>query len=199
MPDSGPGRAGPRLETERLLLRRWAAADLDGLAAMNADPEVMEHFPATLSRAEAALLLARLEAGFERDGYGFWAVELRDGGTLAGFVGLSPVPDDLPLAPAVEVGWRLGREHWGKGIAHEGAQAAIAYGFGTLGIDEIVAYTAAGNERSRRLMERLGMSHDAAGDFDHPRVAPGTELSRHVVYRIGRDRSQAPSPGAGHA
>ena len=125
-----PRAGGPALETERLLLRRWRAADLDALAAMNADPEVMEHFPETLSRAEAALLLARLQAGFERDGYGFWAVELRDGAALAGFVGISPVPDDIPLAPAVEVGWRLGREHWGKGIAHEGAQAAIGYGFG---------------------------------------------------------------------
>jgi len=177
---------GPALETERLLLRRWRAADLDALAAINADPEVMEHFPAALSRTEAALLLARLQAGFERDGYGFWAVELRDGGTLAGFVGISPVPDDIPLAPAVEVGWRLGREHWGKGIAREGAQAAVGYGFETLGLDEIVAYTAASNERSRRLMERLGMRRDAGADFDHPRIAPGASLSRHVTYRLAR-------------
>ncbi len=187
MPDGGPpaGR-GPVLETERLLLRRWRAEDLDPLAEMNADPEVMEHFPATLSRAETALLLARLEAGFERDGYGFWAVELRANGALAGFVGLAPVPADIPFAPAVEVGWRLGRAYWGKGLAHEGAQAALAYGFGTLGLEEIVAYTAATNERSRRLMERLGMSYDAAADFDHPRVDPGSALSRHVVYRIAR-------------
>ncbi len=184
MPDAGPG---PALQTERLLLRRWRAADLGALAEMNADPQVMEHFPATLSRAEAALLLARLEAGFERDGYGFWAVALREDGALAGFVGLSPVPDDIPLAPAVEVGWRLGRDFWGRGIAREAAAAALAYGFGTLGLDRIVAYTAAGNERSRRLMERLGMSHDATADFDHPRLEPAGPLSRHVMYSIERD------------
>ncbi len=184
MPDVGPG---PALETERLLLRRWRAADLDPLAEMNADPEVMEHFPATLSRAEAALLLARLEAGFERDGYGFWAVELREDGALAGFVGLSPVPDDIALAPAVEVGWRLGRDFWGRGIAREAAAAALAFAFGTLELGEVVAYTAAGNDRSRRLMERLGMRHDATADFDHPRLAAGDELSRHVVYRVGRE------------
>ena len=146
----------------------------------------MEHFPATLSRTEAALLLARLEAGFERDGYGFWAVEVRGESPLAGFVGLSPVPEDIPFAPGVEVGWRLGREHWGRGIAHEAAAAALDYGFGTLHLDEIVAYTAVGNSRSRRLMERLGMSYDAAGDFDHPRVSSDSPLARHVVYRLAR-------------
>ena len=181
MPAGGPG---PVLETGRLLLRRWRAEDLGPLAELNADPEVMEHFPATLSRTEVALLLARLEAGFERDGYGFWAVELRGEPTLAGFVGLSPVPRDFPLAPAVEIGWRLGRAHWGQGIAREAAEAALAYGFQTLGLEEIVAYTSTGNERSRRLMERLGMARDASADFDHPRIAAGDRLERHVVYRI---------------
>jgi RimJ/RimL family protein N-acetyltransferase len=184
VPDGGPG---PVLETERLLLRRWRAADLDPLAEMNADPQVMEHFPATLSRAEAALMLARLEAGFERDGYGFWAVELREDGALAGFVGLSPVPEDIPFAPAVEVGWRLARPYWGRGIAGEAAEAALGFGFATLGLEEIVAYTATGNERSRRLMERLGMSYDAGGDFDHPRVAAGDRLAAHVLYRLRRE------------
>jgi ribosomal-protein-alanine N-acetyltransferase len=177
---------GPVLETPRLLLRRWRAEDLEPLAELNADAEVMEHFPATLSRTEAALLLARLEAGFERDGYGFWAVEIRGECPLAGFVGLSPVPEDIPLAPGVEVGWRLGREHWGKGIAREAAEAALSYGFGTLDLQEIVAYTATGNERSRRLMERLGMSYDAAAGFDHPRVRSESPLAPHVVYRLAR-------------
>jgi RimJ/RimL family protein N-acetyltransferase len=178
---SGPG---PVLETERVVLRRWRAEDLEPLAELNADPEVMEHFPATLSRAEVALLIARLEAGFERDGYGFWALTLRPGGELAGLAGLSPVPHDIPLAPAVEIGWRLAREQWGRGIAQEAARASAAYGFEQLGLEEIVAYTAADNARSRRLMERLGMSRDAAADFDHPRVAPGSPLERHVVYRL---------------
>ena len=146
----------------------------------------MEHFPATLSRTEAALLLARLEGGFERDGYGFWAVELRDDGTLAGFVGLSPVAEDMSFAPAVEVGWRLARDQWGRGIAYEAAEATLAHGFTVLGVDEIVAYTTVRNARSRRLMERLGMSHDPRADFDHPRIEPASPVARHVVYRIGR-------------
>jgi RimJ/RimL family protein N-acetyltransferase len=180
-----------QLETERLLLRRWHTGDLEPIAALSADPEVMEHFPATLSGTEAALLIARLEAGFERDGYGFWAVELRETGALAGFVGLSPVPEEIRLAPAVEIGWRLARTQWGRGIAHEAASAALAYGFGVLGLDEIVAYTAATNDRSRRLMERLGMRRDEDRDFDHPRIAAGTRLATHVVYRIA-----APPSGA---
>jgi ribosomal-protein-alanine N-acetyltransferase len=154
------------------------------MAALSADPEVMEHFPATLSHVEVALLIARLEAGFERDGYGFWAVELRGEGTVAGFVGLSPVPGDIPLAPAVEIGWRLARAQWGRGIAHEAATAALAHGFGPLGLDEIVAYTAATNQRSRHLMERLGMRRDVESDFDHPRIAAGSPLAPHVVYRL---------------
>jgi len=146
----------------------------------------MEHLPSTYTRTEVALLIARLEAGFERDGYGFWAVEVRDETALAGFVGLSPVPEDIPFAPAVEIGWRLARSYWGRGIAHEAAEASLAHGFGPLGLPEIVAYTAAGNERSRRLMERLGMSYDEDGDFDHPRIPAGDPLARHVLYRIAR-------------
>ncbi len=180
-------RPGPELETARLVLRRWREEDLAPMAAINADREVMEHFPASMSRAEVALLIARMEAGFERDGYGFWAVELREEGTLAGFVGISPVPGDIPVAPSVEVGWRLARAQWGKGIAHEAAQASLDHGFGALGLEEIVAYTSVENGRSRRLMERLGMRHDPAADFDHPRVPTGSALARHVVYRIGRD------------
>jgi RimJ/RimL family protein N-acetyltransferase len=177
-------RPGPELETARLVLRRWREGDLAPMAALNADPEVMEHFPASMSRAEVVLLIARLEAGFERDGYGFWAIELREQGTLAGFVGISPVPDDIPLAPAVEIGWRLAPEHWGKGIAQEAAQASLDHGFRERGLDEIVAYTSVGNSRSRRLMERLGMRRDPGSDFDHPRVETGN-LARHIVYRIG--------------
>jgi RimJ/RimL family protein N-acetyltransferase len=181
-------RLGPELETPRLRLRRWLQTDLEALVAMGGDSEVMEHFPSTLSRAETALLLARLEASFERYGYGFWAVEVREGGEMVGFVGLSPVPEDIPSAPSVEGGWRLARAHWGKGIAREGAEAALDYGFNVLGEQEIVAYTTAGNVRSRRLMERLGMRHDEAADFDHPRVAAGTPLAPHVLYRVGRGR-----------
>jgi ribosomal-protein-alanine N-acetyltransferase len=177
---------GPELRTSRLLLRRWRVEDLDAFAAINGDPAVMEYFPATMSREQTAAMVDRLEAGFERDGYGFWAVEVGATGLLAGFVGLSPVSEGMPFAPAVEVGWRLGREHWGQGIAREAAEAALGYGFGLLDLDEIVAYTTVGNLRSRRLMERLGMRHDESADFDHPGLAGGDPLAPHVLYRLTR-------------
>jgi RimJ/RimL family protein N-acetyltransferase len=144
----------------------------------------MEHFPAPLSAAESADLLRRLELSFNRHGFGFWALEAVGEGSLIGFVGLSPVERSLPFAPAVEIGWRLALEHWGQGLALEAAQAALRYGFQTLGQGEIVAYTAARNARSRRLMERLGMTHDALEDFSHPQIDAGDPLAPHVLYRI---------------
>jgi RimJ/RimL family protein N-acetyltransferase len=167
-----------------LLLRRWRDGDLDAFAAINADPVVMEHFPATMSRDGTAEMIDHFEADFERDAYGIWAVEIVAAGSLAGFVGLHPVSSAMPFAPAVEVGWRLGREHWRQGIAREGAEAALDYGFGPLGLEEIVAFTAVGNLPSRRLMERLGMSHDESADFDHPGLGAGHPLTAHVLYRL---------------
>jgi RimJ/RimL family protein N-acetyltransferase len=180
--------AGPELRTSRLLLRRWREGDLDAFAAMNADPAVMEHFPAMMSRGGTWGMVENFEAGFERDGYGLWAVEVSATGALAGFVGLNPVSEAMPFAPAVEVGWRLGREHWGQGIAREAAEASLDHGFGVLDLSEIVALTAVGNLRSRRLMERLGMRYDESADFDHPALEAGHPLTPHVLYRLQRDR-----------
>ena len=179
---------GPQLQTERLLLRRWRDEDLAALARMNADPLVMEHFPAPLSREESANMLRRLELSFRRHGIGFWAVEVRDGEPLIGFVGLSPVDPALAFAPAVEIGWRLTKEHWGLGLAHEAATAALEYGFRSLELEKIVSYTTAGNQLSRRLMERLGMSHDPTADFIHPQIDPADPIAPHVVYRLSADR-----------
>lgn len=181
-------KAGPELRTARLLLRRWREDDLDAFSALNSDPVVMEHFPATLSREQTGEMIDRLEAGFELNGYGFWAVEVNATGSLAGLVGLSPVSESMPFAPAVEVGWRLGREHWGQGIAREAAGASLDHGFGSLGLDQIVALTAVGNLRSRRLMERLGMRYDEGADFDHPDLQAGHPLAPHVLYRLRRSR-----------
>jgi RimJ/RimL family protein N-acetyltransferase len=178
---------GPELRTGRLLLRRWRAEDLGEFAAINGDSAVMEHFPETLTREQTGETIERMEAGFERDGYGFWAVEVSATGSLAGFVGLSPVSEAMPFAPAVEAGWRLGHEHWGQGIAREAAEAALDYGFGSLGLGEIVAFTALGNRPSRRLMERLGMRHDQGSDFDHPSLEAGHYLTAHVLYRLSAD------------
>jgi len=174
----------PALRTERLLLRRWREADLEPLAALNADAGVMEHFPATLSRAESRALIERIERCFEQRGYGLWAAELVDRAPLIGFVGLWPVDDALPFAPAVELGWRFARPYWGLGLAYEGALAAARYGLQQLDLGSLVAYTAVRNERSTRLMERLGMQRDPAEDFLHPRLACGEPLAPHVLYRL---------------
>jgi RimJ/RimL family protein N-acetyltransferase len=176
------------LRTERLLLRRWRKTDRAPFAAMNASPEVMAHFPAVLSREESDASFERIERDFDAHGWGLWALESRASGAFLGFTGLKawPVSSALPFAPAVEVGWRLAREAWGSGYATEAARAALAYGFDTLGLDEIVSMTAVTNERSRRVMERIGMTHDPADDFNHPRVARGHRLERHVLYRLGR-------------
>jgi RimJ/RimL family protein N-acetyltransferase len=176
------------LRTDRLLLRQWRAADRAPFAALNADPEVMRHFPAPMSREESDALADAVAGGIERDGWGWWALEVRESGAFIGFTGLSRVTFDAGFTPAVEIGWRLAREAWGQGYATEAARAAVRYGFEALGLGEIVSFTAASNLRSRAVMERLGMTHDAGGDFDHPRVPEGSPLRRHVLYRLRASR-----------
>ncbi len=177
-------RQTPTLETNRLVLRAWRDDDLAPFAAMNADPEVMRHFPARLTPAQSDALVAAIRRHFAGHGYGLWAVEVRESGSFAGFTGLSVPRFAAAFMPCVEVGWRLAREHQGRGYATEGALAAVAHGFGTAGLDEIVSFTTVGNTASRRVMEKLGMTRDPAEDFDHPSVAPGSPLRRHVLYRL---------------
>ena len=174
------------LRTERLLLRRWREADRAPFAALNADPEVMEHFPAPLSREESDAFVDRIEAFWAEYGFGLWAVERLDTGQFIGFDGLSMPSFEAQFTPCVEVGWRLAREHWGHGFATEAARAAMADGFDRLGLDEIVSFTATTNVRSMAVMERLGMTRDPRDDFDHPRVPEGHRLRRHVLYRLRR-------------
>jgi RimJ/RimL family protein N-acetyltransferase len=178
------------LHTPRLLLRRWRQADREPFATLNADPVVMEHFPAPLRREESDALADRIESGFEERGWGLWAVEVPGAAAFVGFVGLNPATFDAPFTPAVEVGWRLAREHWGHRYATEGARAALRFGFDELAVDEIVSFTTHGNTRSRRVMERLGMRRDPADDFDNPNVPPGDPLRLHVLYRLDRARWQ---------
>ena len=182
--------------TERLLLRRWRDADREPFAAMNADPVVMEYHPSTSDRRDSDAMVDRIEAHFEAKGFGYWAVEVPDVAPFIGFVGLSTPSFEAHFTPAVEVGWRLAREHWGQGYASEAAQAAVEVGFDELGLDEIVAFTVPANFRSRRVMERLGMTHDPADDFDHPRQPEGSPLRRHVLYRLARPDPGASSPPA---
>ncbi len=177
------------LRTERLLLRAWRDEDREPFAEMNADPEVMRHFPAPLSRAESDEVAERIATGIDERGWGLWAVEPLEGpdaGRFAGFVGLSPVPPEMPFAPAVEVGWRLPAWAWGRGYASEGGRASLGYAFDELDVDEVVSFTAIPNEPSMAVMERIGMTRDPAGDFEHPLIAEGSHLREHVLYRVAR-------------
>jgi ribosomal-protein-alanine N-acetyltransferase len=169
------------VRTPRLLLRRWRDEDRAPFAELNADPVVMEHFPAPLSRAESDAFADRLDAALEEHGYGLWAVEAD--GRFVGFTGLQVPRVALPVGPCVEVGWRLARAAWGHGYATEAAAAAIVDARAR-GVGEVVSFTATTNLRSVRVMQRLGMTHDPADDFDHPSVPVGSPLRRHVLYRL---------------
>lgn len=153
---------------------------------MNADARVMEHFPKLLSREDSDAIVARTAAHFEQHGFGLWAVEIPGVAPFAGFIGLAIPQFEAAFTPCVEIGWRLAAEYWGNGYATEGARAALMFGFQELKLSEILSFTVPANVRSRRVMEKLGMTHDAADDFDHPLLPAGHRLSRHVLYRIAR-------------
>lgn len=171
------------LRTDRLLLRHWRESDLEPWAALNADPAVREHFPTVETREQSAESMALIAAALTERGWGLWALEVLDTGEFIGFTGLNPVRG-LPFE-GVEVGWRLARAAWGHGYAAEAARAALTYAFGVLELPEVVSFTSTTNVRSQAVMRRIGMTHDPADDFDHPRVPPGP-LRRHVLYRICR-------------
>lgn len=173
------------LRTDRLVLRQWREADLEPFARLNADPEAMRYFPSTLTREQSDALANAISSFIESRGWGLWAVQVACGSPFVGFVGLSEPNFDAHFMPAVEVGWRLAPEHWGHGYATEAARAAVDFGFGELGLEEVVAMIAPANTPSRRVSERLGMTRDPADDFDHPNVPDGP-LRRHVLYRLAR-------------
>jgi RimJ/RimL family protein N-acetyltransferase len=181
-----PEAAIPRIPTERLVLREWREADREPFAAMNADPRVMEHFPSTLTGAESDAMIDRIVARWRRDGHGLWAVERTDDGAFLGFTGLASPTDAPDLPPFVEIGYRFAVPAWGHGYASEAARAAVGWGFEVLGLDEIASWTAASNTRSQAVMRRIGMTHDPADDFDHPRLPEGHRIRRHVLYRLRR-------------
>lgn len=186
---SVPRSAGtdvPELRTERLLLRGWSDVDLEPFGALNADPEVMEHFPSALTRDQSDELVARIRDGFAQHGFGLWAVEVPRVAPFVGFIGLAVPGFEAAFAPCVEVGWRLARSAWGHGYASDGARAVLRFAFADAGLEEVVSFTAATNIRSQRVMQRIGMTHDPADDFDHPRLPEGHRLRRHVLYRARR-------------
>ena len=177
----------PVLRTERLRLRGWRDEDLEPFASLNADRVVMEHFPSPLSRAESDAFAHRIGRELQERGWGLWAVEVRESEAFAGFVGLTPVTFVADFTPAVEIGWRLAREHWGRGLATEAARAAAGFGFDAAGLAEIVSFTSTTNVSSQRVMQKLGMRRDPGEDFDHPRVPRGHRLRGHVLYRLTRE------------
>jgi len=173
-------------ETDRLLLRRWLPSDTAPFAELNADPRVMKFLTRPLSRAESDALAARIEEHFEQHGFGLWAVEAVGVAPFIGFVGLSVPRFEAAFTPCVEIGWRLAGGYWGHGYASEAASAAAQFAFNRLGLEEIVSFTVPENVRSRRVMERIGMTRDPREDFDHPALPAGHRLSRHVLYRLRR-------------
>jgi RimJ/RimL family protein N-acetyltransferase len=172
----------PILITDRLILRRWRDSDRHPFARRNADSRVMEFFARRLSHKDSDSLVDKIEAHFDANRFGLCAAELRQDGTFIGFIGMSLPDFKAPFS--VELGWRLAAEYWGHGLATEGAQAVVHYAFQTVGLDVIVATTALANTRSRRVMEKLGMSHNPVDDFDHPLLPDGHPLRRHVLYRL---------------
>lgn len=177
-----------RIETDRLILRSWQSGDHVPLAAVLGDPEVRRFYPTIATREQTK---AQLDFSLEKQaavGFHFGAAELRSTGQFVGLIGLGYIPDETRAAirgePAVEIGWQFDKAFWGQGLAPEGARAWLDYGFATLKLPEIVAFTFAGNLPSQRVMAKLGMVRDLTADFEHPRLAPGHPLRPHVVYRI---------------
>jgi ribosomal-protein-alanine N-acetyltransferase len=179
----------PRLVTDRLVMRGWREDDKPAYARLNADPEVMAHFPGTLTREQSDEMVDRMTARWAELGFGLWAVEVQATGECIGFVGLAAPSWTMPFTPCIEVGWRLARHAWGQGYAPEAALAALRWGFEQLDPphDEFVSFTTSLNTKSQRVMQKLGLTRDPADDFDHP-MYPDWHERHHVLYRIGRQR-----------
>lgn len=175
------------IETERLYLRTWQAIDAEPYWAINQDPRVIEFLCGPLSMEEVKQFIDKSNHHQQKWGFTLWAAELKETGELIGFIGLNYIDWSAHFTPAVEVGWRLGSQFWGNGYATEGAKAALAFGFNTIGLDEIVSFTVPMNKRSIRVMEKIGLQRDLNGDFHHPKLALDHQLSCHVLYRIKKD------------
>lgn len=172
------------IETERLILRDWQDSDQAPFARMNGDPLVMEFLPRHMDEKASNKLVKRFQDHFKKYGYGLFAVEIKESGEFAGFVGLHNVEFEAPFTPAVEIAWRLDYEYWGKGYGSEAAKAVLNYAFKTLKLKEVVAFTVHDNTRTIHVMEKIGMKRDPKGDFDYPALKKGHPLGRFVLYRM---------------
>lgn len=172
------------IQTERLILRKWKESDLDPFSRMNADARVMEYFPKLLTLEETKAFIDRITRHIDDHGYGLFACELKETREFMGYVGLAIPNIETEFTPCVEIGWRLAFDYCGKGYATEAAIAVLKFGFEELGLNEVLSWTVPANVRSRRIMEKIGMTQDEAGSFNHPRISEDNPLSRHVLYRI---------------
>jgi RimJ/RimL family protein N-acetyltransferase len=170
-------------------MRRWHEEDREPFAAMNADPEVRRYFPATQSQAESDASIDRFEERFEQQGFGLWALQITATGEFIGFTGLNPMPDGVPGAGGMEIGWRLARCAWHRGYATEAGRAAADVGFNGAGLGEIWSMTAVSNLPSQAVMLRLGMAPHAF--FDHPALEDGHPLRRSIVYQMDHPAAAA--------
>ncbi|MET0293620.1 MAG: GNAT family N-acetyltransferase [Phenylobacterium sp.] len=180
------------IETERLVLRAPEAGDLDALAALHADPRVMDWLSAPIGREGVAAMIDRIRTHIGLTGWGFWAAERKADRAVVGLIGLLPMGAELPPGPGVEIGWRLAHEAWGHGYAAEGATASLAWGLANLDVTEILAITARSNLRSQAVMRRIGMVPDPARDFDHPGLPAGHPLRPHVLFSAALRHVAAP-------
>jgi len=174
------------LTTERLILRTWRKADAGPYFAMNQDPQVIEHLLGPLTMEQVNEFMATMNDQQDKKGHTLWAVELKENGDFIGFIGLNYTDWPAHFTPAVEVGWRLGSQYWGKGYATEGAKAALEYGFNQCGLKEIVSFTVPANVRSIRVMEKIGLKRNVKDDFAHPRLSLDHPLSQHILYRLAK-------------
>ena len=170
------------IETPRLILRQWLETDYSRFAEMSADPQVMEHFPKILNRSESDAYIDKLKAIIQKQGWGFWAVELKETQQFIGFVGLHDQPTQFSFSPCVEIGWRLDQAFWGKGYASEAANAALAFAFDQLKLEKVVSFTTLDNKKSQKVMEKIKMRKIT--EFQHPALAKDHPLSWHVLYEI---------------
>jgi RimJ/RimL family protein N-acetyltransferase len=173
-------------ESERLIFREWKEEDRAPFARMNGDPMVMEFLPRSMDAAASDKLVGRFQEHFKAHGYGLYAIERKEDGEFVGFTGLHNVEFEAPFTPAVELAWRLDYEYWGQGYGSEAGKAVLHHAFKTLKLKEVVAFTVHDNERTIRLMEKLGMTHVPGGDFDYPTLPKGHPLGRFVLYKISR-------------
>jgi RimJ/RimL family protein N-acetyltransferase len=172
------------IETDRLILRAWKEEDLLPFSQLNADPQVMEHFPKLMSLSETESMIKVIHQRQLEHGFCLFATELKTTGDFIGFIGLNIPNYQTPFSPFVEIGWRLAAKFWNQGYATEGALATLKYGFQTLNLKEIVSFTATTNLTSQRVMEKIGMTRDLDGDFEHPSLDKNHRLARHVLYRV---------------